>query len=456
MGFLNTGDAIITDKAGSIYSFRLLKEGIELIVHEKFSENVEQSIIISGEVLEYDVSINERDRINLICKKKDKSLSIYSLTDGEWVESVIYEEASHDTCGLRIISLDKNIHIFYYRLSLEDNNKLSIYHHYLEDQAWTTNIVKDIYKGEIIKPIELIKEEDSLLIGYYDLGYYSEDIFISRFFIEENEWREAINITRDDKVKLYLDFLQIDGFTHITYSEYEDENLTIKHKKIKLNKDEYIEVSESLLSNQVNCTYPTLISTGDVFWNVWTEYEHVVSSYSKDDGETWSNPYIWNESKKEDFSRYKFANNEDEIKANYKMNYSFSKTYPNLSLLGFGDLSGATESFKKKEESGEMIDEENHETHEEYVDYENYEHYERNIIIEEFENIEKLKTKISQNTDKINMKIERLGKEIIQMQKRLRIMDEELRNRESESLDKRIRDIENYLHRRRSPFSSRT
>lgn len=440
MAFLNIDDAIITDKDGSIYSFRLIKSGIELIVHEKFTDKIERSIIINGEILEYDVNINEEDRIDLICKKSDKSLSIYSLNEGEWIESKIYEEASHDTCGLKIISVDKKIHIFYYRLSLEDNMKLSIYHHYLDDNSWNTNIVRDIYKSEIIKPIELIKEEDSILIGYYDLGYHSEDIFISRFDTKNNVWRDPINITNDDKIKLYLDFLQIDGFIHVTYSEHEDENLIIKHKKIRLKSDEYIEISENILSNQVNCTYPTLISTGDVLWNVWTEYEHVVSSYSKDSGETWSNPYVWNESKKEDFARYSFSNNDDSIKKNYKMNYSFSKTYPNLSLLGFGDLSEAVESFKKKEDLDEIVEDEEHQ---DYVQY------------KEFDNVEVIEMELYEKVDELNMKINLLEKEVTEMKKRYKIMDTKLKNIEMSSLDNRINDIENHIYRRRSPFSQR-
>ena len=46
--------------------------------------------------------------------------------------------------------------------------------------------------------------------------------------------------------------------------------------------------------------------------------------------------------------RCKFETTQEELKENYKMNYSFSKTYPELSFLGFGDLSGATELIKKK------------------------------------------------------------------------------------------------------------
>lgn len=456
MAFLNTNDAIIIDKNGSIYSFRLIADGIELIVHEKSTDNIDKSIIVSEKIVEYDVTISEENKIDLICKKSDKSLSIYSLSNREWIESKIYEDEIHDTCGLKIISVDGKVHIFYYMLSVEDNEKLSIYHHYLKDDSWNTNIVKDIYKSDIIKPIEVIEDEGDLLIGYYDLGNYSEDIFISKFDVKNDIWQEPVNVTSDDKFKLYLDLLKVDDHIHITYSEYEDENLIIQYKKIKSKENKYIGVSQDVLSNHSNCTYPTLISTGDILWNVWTEYENVVSVYSKDGGEIWSNPYVWSESKQQDFARYKFSNNEDGIKENYKMNYSFSKNYPDLSLLGFGDLSGAVESFKKKEELDEITEDEEQE---EYDNYTRYERYQNNEDYEEYEksdSVEVLGSKLSEQIDEINSKLILLEKEMIEMKKRLKTVHTKFENTEVGSLDKRVSDIENHIYRRRSPFLPRT
>ena len=355
MAFLNTNSSLIIDNVGDIYNFKLTDGGIEVIVHEKHAKGSRKPEIISRDVLEYDVSINENDEIDVFCKRKDKSLSIYRLDKGEWIESKISKQLNLDICGLKIMTLADQTHIFYYMKSIDNEGRLNIYHHYIKDGKWNTNIVKEIYESEIIKPIEIIKNEEELIIGYYDLGDRSEDIFLKKFNMESNSWSSEVNISKDDKVKLYLDILQVDSNIHVTYSEYQDENLVIKHKIINSDLEEIDESHEHTLSSQTNCSYPTVVYEGDVLWNVWTEYESVVSVHSDDKGLTWSNPYVWSDSKKNDFTRYKFSTSSKNVTRNYLMNYSFGKVYPDLSFLGFGDLTRAVESLKKKMRLGMML-----------------------------------------------------------------------------------------------------
>ena len=348
MAFVNTYSSIVIDSKGDIYNFKLTTQGVELIVHEKSRGGFNKSLVVEGKISEYDLSINQSDEIDIICKKYDGSLSIYSLSNGSWIESKILQETDGDICGVKILAVDESKHIFYYKKSTDDSKRLNIYHHYIKRGKWSSNLIKDVYRSPIIKPIEIIKDKGSLTIGYYDLGENSEDIFIQMFDIASESWGQVINVTNDAANKLYLDLIKIDDHFHIAYSEYEDENLIIKHRKLKISSEEVELVSEETLSNQTNCTYPTFVYATDVLWITWTEYESVVSAYSKDQGDTWSSPYVWSESKKGDFIRCKFETTKEELKENYKMNYSFSKTYPELSFLGFGNLSGATELIKKK------------------------------------------------------------------------------------------------------------
>ncbi len=427
MAFLNIDSSLIINSYGDIYTFKLTKSGLELIVLEKSTGQSKEPNIIVEDILEYDVSINEKDEIDIFCKMKDGSLSIYSLIDSEWKESEISNATDQNICGLKIITVNETRHIFYYMELLKNDRSLNIYHHYMEDGKWNTNVVKEIYKSEIIKPIEIIKNGKSLIIGYYDLGKYSEDIFISRFDSRSNKWLKSFNITNDDKFKLYLDILEIDDYLHITYSEYEDENLIIKHKKVKTDVDgtyEHEEVIENVLSNQANCTYPTLVYSKGVLWNVWTEYESVSSSYSKDNGDTWSNPYVWSESKKSDFNRCKFSTTEDELKISYVMNYAFSKVYPELSFLGFGSLDTAIESVKKKEESDDKI--------------------------------VKLQRELDEMTVEHSIKIRQLQREIEDMRIDIRNISSSNKDENFNDLEKRVSNIENHINiRRRNPFAPR-
>lgn len=410
MAFLNVDSTLVINNKNDIYNFRLTIDGIELIIHEKSSGNTKQSII-EGEILEFDVSISDKDEINLICRRKDNSLWIYSLLNDKWIETEIPKEEDLNICGVKILLVKEVKHIFYYMESLDNKNILKIYHQYIEEGKVSTFVVKETYKSEIIKPIEVIKNEDKITIGYYNLGEKSEDIFLSQFNIRNKEWERPINVTSNGSGKLYLDILELNGYFHLTYSEYEDENFIINYKKITINSNELEEISKGVLSNQANCTYPTLIYQKNTLWNVWTEYESVVSSYSQDEGNSWSNPYVWNESKREDFSRCRFITNRKELNKNYKMNYSFNKTYPKLSFLGFGDLKETVELVKKKEEV-KVEEDINKETTKE-------------ISTEEVKIVEK-KKKIHNNNEIYKI-----------------ISD----------LEKRVYDLESHIYRRRSPFA---
>ena len=80
-----------------------------------------------------------------------------------------------------------------------------------------------------------------------------------------------------------------------------------------------IEIKEKDISNPGNCQFPTLIYHGKVLWICWVEYNYVASRYSEDNGNTWSDAYLWNESKTEDIVRHKYISNIN----NNILNYSF-------------------------------------------------------------------------------------------------------------------------------------
>lgn len=472
MAFLNTNNSILIDSKGNIYNFSLIRSGIELIIHKKSTSDADKSIIINEAILEYDVSINEHDEIDLICKKKDKSLSIYSLSNNEWKESEISKEVDYDICGIKIVTVDKTRHIFYYMRSVQDSERLNIYHHYLKDRKWHTNIIKDIYLSEIIKPIEVIKHNNDLIIGYYDLGRFSEDIFISKFDMIKDNWSKPFNITDDRKLKLYLDILQVEDYIHITYSEYQEENLVIKHKKIKKDFSDVLISIEGEISNKANCTYPTLIYSMDLLWNVWTEYESVVSAYSKDNGETWSNPYVWSDSKKINFTRGKFITTQSDLKDNHIMNYCFIRTYPELSFLGFGDLTQAVESIKKKEEDEEEFKEETFNIGNlmiDTVELKEKESQNKQALIPaqelliEFEpakvekNLKTSKSEILNKNEVLQQKrIDDLEKRLYHIKKEMINIKTKIDDTQFDRFDKRISNIENQIIRRRNPFTSRT
>ena len=441
MSFLNLNNSLITDSTGSIYSFQHIDKGVEVIIHDRIDGKSEKETVVDNKVLEYDVSISEEDTIYLVCQKENLSISIYSFNGYEWTESELIEETRGNIYNLKILTNNNTIHIFYHEKSIEDERILNIYHHYYEDNKWNTATVEGIYINKFINPFQVLINDEHILLIYYDLGDYSEEIFLKAFDKNRGLWKESMSITNDNQSKLYLDILELGDYLHVTYSEYENENLTIKHKKIKVYPNEIKEVSYNVLSNLANCTYPTLIYENNTLWNVWTEYDNVMSSYSLDEGETWSNPYLWKESKGIDFVRYKFTTNEEKLQKSYLMNYSFGRTYPSLTFLGFGELEKAVEEPKKKEDFTSQDD---------YIeDYYLREDYSQKNYVEEEDVIE---MNVSRE---LESRIIELEKVLESIERRVRKLENNTDVAETKYLEEKIHEIEKYINRRRSPFGTR-
>ncbi|AFS77958.1 hypothetical protein Curi_c09420 [Gottschalkia acidurici 9a] len=444
MSFLNLDNSLITDRTGSIYNFQHTDKGIEVVIYDRTNGKAAKETVVDNKILEYDVSINEEDIIYLVCQKENLSISIYSFNGYDWTESELIEETRGNIYNLKILTNNNTLHIFYHEQSIEDERILNIYHHYYEDNKWNTTTIEGIYKNKIVNPFELLIDGEKIILVYYDLGDYTEEIFLKVFDINRGAWEESIHITNDNSSKLYLDILELRGYLHITYSEYENENLTIKHKKIKVHPDKIEEVSYNVLSNLANCTYPTLIYENETLWNVWTEYDNVMSSYSLDEGETWSNPYLWKESKEVNFVRYKFITNEEKLRKNYIMNYSFGRTYPNLTFLGFGELEKAVEEPKKKED---FTSQEDH--IDDYMeDYYFREDYPQKNYVEE--DVSEMSV-----SRELESRIIELEKVLESIERRIRKLENNTDVAETKYLEEKIHEIEKYINRRRNPFGTR-
>jgi len=312
-------------------------------------------ILVEDIVSEYDVTIDENDEMYLVCQKKDGSIVLLHYEKDSWNESVIAETFYSQLYNLNIIHTNSRLHIFYCVSSIEDSNRLKIYHHYLHDDDWVTHEVEEISKKEILNSFQIIIRDDEIILGYYDLVGSFEEIFIKIYNTYDNVWAESIQITFTQTTKLYIDLLLTDDdYINLSYSEYKNGSLMTKFEKHKLLENNSSKICEYVISNPANCMYPTLIYSQGILWNIWTEYNNVVSCFSDDRGLSWSLPHLWTKSKNNDFTRYKFISNNKSVNANHSLNYSFGLLGREITFIGFGNIEDAVEiplKSKKKEKT---------------------------------------------------------------------------------------------------------
>ncbi|SHJ15269.1 hypothetical protein SAMN02745975_01413 [Geosporobacter subterraneus DSM 17957] len=360
MPFANQKNVLVTDQAGNIHSFRWDNEKIIYACFYKYTKKMEKEILVEGCIPEFDVEIDKNDTIYLICQQKEGKLLLFTYRSGIWEDQVLLDSEGINVYNLNVIAWENGLNIVYCLPSAESNKVYRICSLYQMEEEWINTELGDIRVKVLLNPFQVIRSGQGLILGYYNLLNGTEQIFLKRFDGSVDGWKDTLQLTSGLNDKLYLDFLLLDEEElHLTYSEYIDGNLVVKHERYKLIGNKVVKHSENELSNPGNCSYPTLILFNHRIWNVWTEYDYVASSYSEDNGLTWSVPYQWGESKEGVFVRYKYSINPRIIDRAYQLNFSYGKDFPDFTFLGFGPIEKAVEiplvSKKKREEEADEI-----------------------------------------------------------------------------------------------------
>ncbi|TCO80015.1 coiled-coil domain-containing protein [Marinisporobacter balticus] len=423
MSFANQRNTLIHDHLGNLYNFRWDEERILYTYFDKYLKKYEKDILVEDCTLEFDAGIDAQNNVYFVYQRKDGRLILKSLVNGFWQENLLGGENTLNILNLNLFIDYGRIHIIYCVPSNESDMTYRIYHHYYDEQGWKNFVVQDIERKNLLNPFQMIKKEKNFVVGFYDLMGEEEQIFIKEFNTETDQWENTIQLTDGSNNRVYLDILITKKENlHLTYSEYFQGNLLIKDEKYKVHENKAIKIAENIISNPSNCTNPTFIKDHDKLWNVWTEYDQIVSSLSTDDGITWSEPYLWKESKEEIFFRYKFDTNDENIDTDYRFNYSFGKDYPEFSFIGFGPLERAEkiplQINKKKEEEACVME------------------------LEEVKRSEKQINDVRNDT----IQISKLQKDIEKLEAKI----SDIKN-----LEERINNIEEYFRRRRGLFFSR-
>ncbi len=457
MGFMNIHDALIMDDKENIYSFYMYEKKIKMILYDKNTDKAIRRVIINDCLDEYDSAISEDGKIYLVCQKLEGSIVLVSIDGYSQEEHLLAEQFDSKLRNINIKLIGDQIHIIYCLESNEGNNMFRIYHHRLINDEWDTNVVSDITIRDILNPISIIKLQDDIAIGYYDLVDNAEQVFINIYSIANSKWSDKLQITTDNSTKMYLDMISHkNNEIDLCYSKLVEGNFVVTYEKYSILNEEITKIAEHMLSNPANCMYPTFMYSGGALWTIWIEYNGLLSCFTEDGGLTWSSPYSWRDSNKADFARYKFSTNNSDINDVYNFNYGFGTYGESTSFIGFGDIEAAVEvtlkSQIKKKEDEENIDKES------IVSEGKVSKIEENIINEK--EVEEIKVLDEPR------ELKELQERIIIIEQALKTITEILENKISETslqkqnveeglgekiteLEKRVYDIESYLSRRR-------
>ncbi|MEW8957004.1 hypothetical protein [Clostridium sp.] len=291
----NTNTWIFNDRENNLWRFLLDEKGNmsynNMYSHNKWSRETR----LDRGVREFDVYKDKSENIH-IAYRNDTEIK-YCLWDGkQWLGKVIYEFHEQNIKDIRILVLERIIHLFF--ISSNENNNLGEIIHYTvkedEVQLFTIASVKikdeeDNYKLEC-------KDEKSIYLLYIDNSEGDNEIKGS---IYDGQWSEpqTIYYTNGEEVristkvfnnKLYILNLSIDEEICSLEEIHLEENGDIKYDKIY-----------NALSRVDNICF---IEKDDILWALWNEGEEILCSNLRD---KWSKPQVIYNIKDEKVNFYK-------------------------------------------------------------------------------------------------------------------------------------------------------
>lgn len=336
MAFIKGHEFIVRTKSGIIFNIYLNeKKYIESIRSNREGMWKKKHIIFNNITESLNLHIDDKDHIHMVSYNENGRLYYHLYSNNQWTNHLIGQfEVENQRLIYPIVRYVNNqIHIFYYLIQAQEKNQAYLLHIKFKDGNYSKNNLTKIGFNKYINPFKILIKDNKIMVVYASLVDKFEQVFVKQFNMEEKKWGEADCLTSSKVNKIYLDGLMLNKDIHLVWSNYDEEFLTVQYSKLGLDRIGKDKLETRSLSSPSSSSFPTLVYYKDILWAIWTEMGKIVSSYSINGGNDWSQPYIDEESKKFDFKRYRYLTNRE---AEGLGDFIFATTYPKIQFLGFG------------------------------------------------------------------------------------------------------------------------
>lgn len=340
MAFYNNNLVAIERNDYGIYLARKIKNDIIVDFVRKDTNTFKKEYIIPNIIGEFDVEIDDNFDLVFTYVNSKNNLVLKRIKERGENEILIKESISEKILDLKIISLLNSQNIFYMARTA-NREFLQIFHANVDEHEINTFKVDEVQAYNIINPLRIIKDKNNLIIAYY----YRNQICIKEFDGLQRTWSPSITLT-DNQNRLYLDILKDGDYLHLVYADHLNDNFIIKYNRFLFNKDYILLEEDTQISSIGNNSDPILHKLYETLWVVWKSTNQLVSRYSTDNGKSWSDTYMWKDTKYLDVVKYKYLT--DIFDSRVKLDHAYGSVNKDIRFLGFGNLDGV-ETMKRSD-----------------------------------------------------------------------------------------------------------
>ena len=332
MTFYNNKIIVAEISNDGIYIVRKVQNNIQIEYIKENTNNILKDIAITEVIGDFDIDLDINNKINVIYLDKIDGLQLYRFKGISKDMIQVPCETDSRLYEINLINIGDTNNIFFMQATTE-KQIYRIYHRFVQNDIIKEFLVDDVKTFNIINPLRIIRYEKGLIIAYY----YENQICTKIFDIDNNQWSPSLIIT-DNTSKLYLDIMFYEDRLHLVYSEYDNEKFKIKYERFLFNRDYILKETEEYLSDYNNNVDPIIIKMGSKLWVCWRNLNQIYSVYSTDNGKSWSDIYLWEDTKKMDLVKYKYITNIDDNRIVIDYSYGSLK---NIKFVGFDDIKKA-------------------------------------------------------------------------------------------------------------------
>ncbi len=327
MSFERKFNTLLGKSDNSLYELSY-DDGIELYIYDKDSKFKYKKKFVSGN---YNFSnaffnVDNKDSVYGVIYTKDKykkkfvsgnynfSNAFFNVDNKDSVYGVIYtkdntllytyinQEHIYKSTLLKIDNpklkitfpyikkIDNKIHLFYYLVDTTTSDECTLIHYYYNGHKWVKTEM-DRIKYYILTNFVITFNDNNPTILYLNDNKGYEEVFIARFNEKTSSWNSSIQVTNTGKTKVYLSAIEFPkNQYHIVFSENNSDRYHCAYYSGELVDNKFNRKDYTIIQDAVACEFPHILKVNNGLYIQWLEFSELFTSFSEDNGSTWSNP----------------------------------------------------------------------------------------------------------------------------------------------------------------------
>ncbi len=352
MSFINVQSVLIYDSAENVHNFYLDDSHLSYVKADALTKKVE-SKMIERNIKEFDAFIDDKDMILLMCITFEQKLILYEIAQNQINSTIISDQLNPYLSDIHIFGSKDDLNVLYTLPDHNNDQNYRILQSRYNEGNWENKKVGQFISQNIMKnEIKVLMEQDGEYLGFVEYENNKSTLRVRKY--DGISWsNDIIQIKKDEEIYWY-DFQKNKEFIEIVYANRVEDQFVICYESYDINLGKCIKRYN--LSNLSNCMHPIFISYQGDKWVLWVEMDWIYSCRLSNEKEGIEGVYRWKESKKTDFMKCRFSYNNETIKKKLALECdTVFASFPEYSLLGFGNLKGKAEAvtiLKKKEDEG--------------------------------------------------------------------------------------------------------